>query len=373
MERVYLAYLRKHLAKKIILISGPRQCGKTTVSKMLTSDFDYLNYDVDEHRFQLKEKSWDRKKKLVIFDELHKLPRWKQWLKGIYDSEGTTPNIAVTGSARLDTFKRVGDSLAGRYFAYRLHPFDVRELKAIGFAATPAEIIDRLMSVGGFPEPFLDGTPEFYHLWKRTHLDVMLRQDMIDSDVVRNIRQIELLVDLLRTRVGGTVSYANLATELQVSDKTVKRWLEVLENLYVVFKITPYSKKIARSVLKQPKYYFYDVARVPDPGARFENIIAASLLKEVQFRSDCLGQDWNLSFLSKKGGGDVDFLITRDEKPKIMVEAKLSDDAPAPGFRLFANELKGAEKIQLVKNLKREKTYPDGVEIREAGQWLATW
>ncbi len=340
---------------------------------MLFPSFEYVNFDDEEGRKTIKEKSWDRKRSVIIFDEIHKMPKWKQWLKGIYDTEGVKPPIVVTGSARLDAYKKVGDSLAGRYFHYRLHPLDVRELTKLNYQLSPQEIIDRLMSVGGFPEPFLEGSKTFYHLWKKTHLDIILRQDLIDLEVVKNIKQIELLIDLLKTKVGSTISYTSLAEDLQVSDKTVKRWLEILENMYVVFKITPYSKNMARATLKQPKYYFYDIARVPDECSRFENLVAASLLKEVHFRQDCLGEDWSLHFVAKKGNGEIDFLIVKDSLPLKLIEVKLSDETPSKNFHLFAQELPGVERVQLVKNLKREKTFPSGIEVRFPGPWLSSW
>jgi predicted AAA+ superfamily ATPase len=373
MKRLYLEHVSRYLDRKIILLSGPRQSGKTTLTKMLRSRFDYINYDDEGGRQILREKSWDRKKELIIFDEIHKMPKWKQWLKGVYDTEGLQPPLIVTGSARLETYKKVGDSLAGRYFHYRLHPLDVRELVHLKHQLSPNEIIEQLMSIGGFPEPFLEGSKTFYNLWKKTHLDIILRQDLIDLEAIKNIKQIEILIDLLKTKVGSTISYTSLAEDLQVSDKTVKRWLELLENMYVVFKMTPFSKNIARATLKQPKYYFYDIARVPDEGARFENLVAASLYKEVQFRQDCLGENWDLHFLGKKGSGEIDFLITKDSNPLKMIEAKLSDDVPSKNFNLFSKDLPGIEKIQLVKNLKREKTFPDGPEVRSPGPWLAHW
>lgn len=340
---------------------------------MIESSFNYVNYDDEDGRKIIKEKSWDRKKKLIIFDEIHKMPKWKQWLKGIYDTEGVSPSLVVTGSARLDTYKKVGDSLAGRYFHYRLHPLDVRELTQLKYKLGPEEIVDRLLEVGGFPEPYLDGSKQFYNMWKKTHLDIIIKQDLIDLEVVKSIKQVELLIDMLKTKVGSPISYSSLAEDLQVSDKTIKRWLEVLENMYVIFKITPFSKNIARAVLKQPKYYFYDIARVNEEGARLENLVAASLLKEVQFRQDCLGENWDLHFLSKKGSGEVDFLLSLDGKPQKMIEVKMSDDSPSKSFHLFAKDLPQTEKIQLVKNLKREKTFPNGTEIRTVGAWLSNW
>lgn len=374
MKRIYQKYINEFLKKKIILISGPRQSGKTTLSKMGHKEFIYLNFDNEDDRKTLSERSWDKKIKLIIFDEIHKKPKWKQWLKGIYDKNEYLNNFMVTGSARLDTFKKVGDSLAGRFFHYRLHPLDVREICKVEPNANPNEVIDRIMNYSGFPEPYLAANKRFYTLWKKTHLDIILRQDLINLEDVRSLRTIEMLVELLKDRVGTPISYSNLARDLQVSDKTIKHWLIILENLYVIFKLTPFSDNIARSNLKQPKYYFYDVARVTfSPGAQFENLVACSLLKEVQFRADCLGENWDLFYLAKKGGFEIDFAITYENKIKFALEVKLSDTNLAKNFSPFLTDLKAVQKIQLVKNIEEEKMYPNGVEIRKAGPWLCKW
>ena len=336
MKRIYQKYINEFLKKKIVLISGPRQSGKTTLSKMGHREYIYLNFDNDNDRKTIREMSWDKKIKLIIFDELHKGPKWKQWLKGVYDTNEYNNSFIVTGSARLDTYKKVGDSLAGRYFQYRLHPLDVREICKIEKKSNPDEVIDRILNYSGFPEPYLANNKRFYNLWKKTHLDIILKQDLITLEDVKDLKSIELLIDLLKERVGSPISYSNLANDLQVSDKTIKSWLQILENIYVIFKITPFSKNIARSNLKQPKYYFYDVARVTaGDGHKFENLVACSLMKEIQFRTDCLGENWNLFYLSKKGGLEVDFAITYENKLKFAIEVKLSDSNPAKNFSPF--------------------------------------
>lgn len=372
MKRFYLEPLKKYLGRKIILISGPRQSGKTTLTKMMSKNSDYLNYDSGEHRKILRDLAWDRRKDLIIFDELHKMPKWKQWLKGVFDTEDKR-RFVVTGSARLDQFKKVGDSLAGRYFHYRLHPLDVREIIAMSSETEAKSVVNKLLMFSGFPEPYIEADKGFYQMWKRTHLDIILRQDLVDLEDVKSIRSIEILVELLVERVGSGVSYLGLSRDLQASDKTVKKWLEILENLYVIFKVTPYSKKITRSILKQPKYYFYDYARIPNEGAALENLVAASVLKEIHFRNDCNGESWELNYLAKKGTGELDFCILKDGKPYILLEVKTSDDSVSPNFKLFSQEFPGCQKIQLVKNLKREKTFPDGVEVRDLSNWLISW
>lgn len=374
MKRIYQKYINEFLTKKIILISGPRQTGKTTLSKMGHKEFIYLNYDADADRKIIYESSWDKKVKLIIFDELHKKTKWKQWLKGIFDKNDFKNNFIVTGSARLDTFKKVGDSMAGRYLQYRVHPFDVREICQIDKKSNPDEVMEQILNFSGFPEPYIANNKRFYNLWKKTHLDIILKQDLIYLENLKELKSIELLIELLKERVGSPISYSNLANDLQVSDKTVKNWLQILENIYVIFKLTPYSKNIARSNLKQPKYYFYDVARVSaSEGARYENLVACSLIKEIHFRNDCLGEEWELSYLSKKGGFELDFCISIEGKLKYAIEAKLSDTNLAKNFNPFLHELVDIEKIQLVKNIEQEKMYPNGVQIRKASHWLCNW
>jgi len=372
MERYLTNYILDDLKKKIVLLTGPRQSGKTTLSKMLSNNFDYLNFDNPEHRLGLIERSWDRSKDLIIFDELHKLKNWKSWLKSIYDTEGVQPRMIVTGSAKLDTYKKVGDSLAGRFFQFRLHPLDLKEIKKINNPDNLQIALEQLLDTGGFPEPYLEGNRRFYNRWKRSHLDIILKQDMIDLENVRENTSVETLIQLLRKRVGSPVSYTSLAQDLQCSDKTVKRWLTILENMYIIFRIRPFHRNIARSILKAPKYYFYDTGQViGDSGIKLENITACALLKEIHYIEDCYGEQAQLYYLKTKDNREIDFFVTRDEAPFLMIEVKWSDNNLSRNFSVFSKYFPGIKKIQIVKNLNREKTYPDGTEIRSAHNWLA--
>ncbi|CAN5315023.1 ATP-binding protein [soil metagenome] len=368
MERSITPFIKNDLNKKIVFITGPRQVGKTTISKALFPSYEYFNYDYAEHRLILKEASWDRKKPLVVFDELHKMHHWKRWLKGIYDTQGIQPQILVTGSAKLNTYKKVGDSLAGRYFQFRLYPLDLKEVKAYYSAE---EAFARLWQCSGFPEPFINGDETYYKRWKRSHTDIILRQDLLDLETVRDIQAIETLLELLKNNVGSPVSYANLARTLEKDAKTIKRWLQLLEELYLIFKVTPYSKKISRSLLKEPKYYFFDSACIPDPGARLENLVANALLKEQHYHEDIYGVSSKLHYLRTRDSKEIDFLLVIDEQPICMLEVKWSDDTLNKNFFYFDNFF-GPEtkKIQLVKELRREKTYANGIEVRDLISWL---
>lgn len=372
MKRYLTKYVQEDLDKKIILLTGPRQTGKTTLSKMLKSDFDYFNFDNLDDRLSLQKKSWDRSKKLVIFDELHKLKNWKSWLKGIYDTEGIPPSILVTGSAKLDTYRKVGDSLAGRFFQFRLHPLDLKEIYTFLKPQHLEKELDKLLVCGGFPEPFITGTTRFYNRWKKSHLDIILKQDLIELENIQQIVQIETLIQLLRNSVGSPVSYSSLARDLQCSDKTVKRWLTILENMYVIFKVPPFHKNIARAIQKTPKFYFYDTGQViGDSGVRLENAVACALLKEIHFREDCYGEARKLYHLRNKDGKEIDFCITTDDTPSSMVEVKWKDGNLSRNFQIFKNFFPRVKMTQVTKELKREKTFPNGVEIRIAHNWLS--
>ncbi len=372
MKRYLEKYILEDLSAKIILLTGPRQTGKTTLSKMLVSNYDYFNFDNPEHRLSLLDRSWDRSKELVIFDELHKLKNWKSWLKGIYDTEGIPPSILVTGSAKLDTYKKMGDSLAGRFFQFRLHPLDLKEIKRRLNPDNLSTSLDLLLETSNFPEPFLHGTTRFYNRWQKSHLDIIIRQDLLDLENIQQISSIETLIQLLRKRVGSPISYSSLAGDLQCSDKTVKRWLTILENMYVIFRVSPFHKNVARSILKAPKFYFYDTGQVlGDEGIKLENLVAGALLKEIHFLEDCLGERCELHFLRTKDGREIDFFVTRDGSPLLMLEVKWSDGKPSRNFHPFSSFFPNTRNVQLVKELDREKTYPDGTEVRSACNWLA--
>lgn len=370
MKRRLESYIRKDLPRKIVLLSGPRQTGKTTLSKQLYKDYDYFNYDSSSDRLAIKDKRWDRTKRLIIFDELHKMNQWKRWLKGVFDTEGIPPELLVTGSAKLDVHRRVGDSLAGRYFQFRLHPLDLKEIHHHLDIDLEAGF-ETLWNCSGFPEPFLEGNVTYYKRWRRSHVDIILRQDLIDLSSVRDIESIQTLVLLLSKRAGSTVSYANLARDLDRDPNTVKRWLQLLENLYIIYRVTPYSKNVMRSLKKEPKFYFYDHALIDEEGARLENLVANALKKELHFLEDTQGMKTGLHYLRTKEGKEIDFLITLDEVPTHLIEVKMGNDSPGSGFRQFSKIFPEAKLLQLVRNLPREATLPNGLQIKKLIPWLA--
>jgi len=358
MRRYLEESIKKDLQEKIVILSGPRQVGKTTLSRQLVPSYAYFNYDSSSDRRMLKKEEWPRDAQLIIFDELHKMKNWKSWIKGIYDTEGIPPGLLVTGSARLEASQKAGDSLAGRFFSYRLHPLTVKEICAI-LGESPADALDGLLRFGGFPEPYLKKSEVSARRWRRTHIDTIIRQDLLDLERVREIKSIEILIELLRERVGSSTSYSSLAEDLQVSIPTVKHWLEILENLYVVFAVRPYHKNIARSILKEPKYYFYDTGAVEgDLGAKMENVVALALWRDLHWLEDTTGRRVSLHYLRDKEKREVDFLAIIDNKPALMLEVKAGDDSFSRSLFHFHEFLNDASAVQLVYGLTRKKSTP---------------
>jgi predicted AAA+ superfamily ATPase len=354
-----MRYIESHvsqdLAKKMVFVGGPRQVGKTTLAKNIMdtryANGRYLNWDFDDDRQDILNKKWSAENDLLIFDELHKYPRWKSWIKGIYDTSELECSYLVTGSARLDVYKKGGDSLVGRYHYWRLHPFSLDEIPE---GISSKEAFNRLMTVGGFPEPFLDGDEREARRWRRERLDRVIREDIRDLESVRNIQSISLFLDLLRKRVGSLISFANLAGDLEISPKTAKSWIEILERMYLVFSIRPYTKSSPRAILKAPKVFFFNNGDViGDEGVRFENLVATSLLKRLHFLEDREGYRYELCYVRDKEGREVDFLILKEGIVEELIEVKFSDDQISKSLLYYADRLKPKRATQIVANLKR--------------------
>jgi len=353
--RYITPFILEDLKKKMVFVGGPRQVGKTTLAKaVLSAAFPagrYLNWDFDEDRQDILQKRWSADNTLLVFDELHKFPRWKRWIKGIYDVSHETHSFLVTGSARLDVYRRGGDSLMGRYHYWRLHPFTLDEIPK---GISPKEAFHRLMTVGGFPEPFLDGDERSARRWRRERFDRVIREDVRDLESIRNIQLLGMYLDLLRHRVGGLITLSNIANDLQISPKTAKLWLEVLERMYLVFSVRPYTKSLPRAVLKPPKVYFFDNGDVlGDEGARFENLIATSLLKRLHFLEDRDGYRYELRYIRDKEGREVDFVIVKEGELEELIEAKFSDDNISKSLLYYAKRLNPKKATQIVATIKR--------------------
>lgn len=364
MKRYCEPYIIQDLASKMVFIGGPRQVGKTTLAKCIMKDaFDsglYLNWDSDVSRRRIMSHEWENSTNIIVFDELHKYPRWKQWIKGVYDERPKKQNYLVTGSARLDVYRKGGDSLMGRYHYWRLHPFTIDELPP---KTSKAEGFERLMNIGGFPEPFLAGDERLARRWRTERFDRIINEDVRDLENVQNLQLLHLFIDMLRERAGGLIAISNIAKDLQVSPSTTKAWLALVERMYIAFPIYPLIKNIPRSILKPAKVFFYDNADTKeDVGVRFENLVATTLLKRLNFISDYHGFKTSLHYIRDKDGREVDFVTVIDGKVEDLIEVKYSDDQISSSLKYYAKKLKAKRAVQLVYKLKHSYD-KDGVLV----------
>lgn len=334
----------------MVFLGGPRQVGKTTLSTALIKDHfhdgTYLNWDIDEDRQAILNKQWTKKSPLIVFDELHKYSRWKQWIKGIYDTPHAEQTYMVTGSARLDTYKQGGDSLLGRYHYWRLHPITIDELPG---NLPSDEGLERLMTFGGFPEPFLVANEREARRWRRERFDRILSEDIRDLAPIKEIQLLRLFIDALRKRVGSLITLSNIAQDLQVSPNTTKYWLELIERLYIGFSIYPLQKNIERAIQKPFKFFFYDNSDVSgDRGAIFENLVATTLLKRLHFIEDFEGRRCKLHYIRDKDGREIDFATVIDGNLQEIIEVKISDTDISSSLKYYTKKLAPQYAIQIV-------------------------
>ena len=337
MKRYLTPFIQEDLKKKMVFLGGPRQVGKTTIALQLLRAKDeshpaYLNWDAVGMKQDIKSGILPSNQPLIVFDELHKYREWKSLLKGMYDTSKSKRKFLVTGSARLDYYNRGGDSLQGRYHYYRLHPLTLGELKA----RTAQNTVMDLLELGGFPEPFLAGNKKEWRRWQHERANRVIYEDVVSLERVQELSQLSLLLEALPARVGSPLSMKNLAEDLEVSPHTVKHWLLIFENLYQIFRISPFGSPKIRAVKKEQKSYLWDWSLCESEGARFENMVASHLLKFCHLKEDTEGYQMELRYLRDSDGREVDFVVIQNKKPLFAVEAKLGEKNLSPHISYFA-------------------------------------
>jgi uncharacterized protein len=382
--RILLPVVCEDLAEKMVFLAGPRQVGKTTLARgvlALEPRGTYLNWDNRADRRVVLESSWPAPPALIVLDEFHKYRFWKRWLKGEYDVHGADYRFLITGSARMDVYRKGGDSLQGRYHHLRLHPFSMGELAGQPPRARPFEPLvipdlastqdfTRLLERSGFPEPLFAATARAHRRWQKERVDRFFREDVRDLEAIRDLSSMELLADLLPARVGSPLSLNALREELEVSHRAVSHWMDVLERLYFAFRIRPYSARLARGLRKEAKCYLWDWSLVEDAGARFENMVAAHLLKLCHWLEDVEGLDARLCYLRDTAKREVDFVVTIKNKPWFAVEAKLGSSELSPHLCYFGERLRIPLLYQVVAQGARDYQR-NGCRVVPAPRWLA--
>lgn len=368
--RIYDAVLRDHLVRhrQMALVSGPRQSGKTTLCRSISDE--YLNWDNSDHRRILLRGAkaladhleLDRLRStipVVVLDELHKHSRWKGMLKGFFDTNGDQARLMVTGSSRMDIFRRGGDSLMGRYFLYRIHPFSAGECVRTGLPTDsiqpPVDIDpddwDALLNHGGFPEPFVRRDTRFTRRWRSLRHEQLAREDLRDVARISDLGAMETLMQLLAESSGRQLIYSALAQQIQVSVDTIKRWCDLLVRLHYGFFVRPWFRNVTKALRKEPKWFSRDWGGVKDEGARSETMVACHLLKAVELWTDLGLGDFELRYLRDKLQREVDFVVIRDRKPWLLVEVKTSDTRLSPALAHFQSQIGAPHALQVVMDL----------------------
>jgi predicted AAA+ superfamily ATPase len=357
--------IQQDLTKKMVFVGGPRQVGKTTLAKTFLKDGEgYLNWDVPEQRERILKKELPAAP-LWIFDEIHKYRGWRNYLKGLYDSKPSHQQILVTGSARLDFYRFSGDSLQGRYHYLRLHPLSMAELKS-----NDQEDLMRLLLLSGFPEPYFSGSAIESKRWSREYRTRLIREDLVQLERVQDLGHIELLAMRLPELVGSPLSINAIREDLQVSHKAVATWLQILERLYAIFRISPFGSPKIRAVKKEQKHYQFDWTLVPDMSFRFENLVASALLKWIHFQQDTRGEDVDLYYFRDVDGREVDFVIVSNKKPIQLIECKWNDAPVSSSLRYLKERFPEAKAWQISAIGKKDYIDELGIRISPATKFL---
>ncbi|MBP9112754.1 MAG: ATP-binding protein [Polyangiaceae bacterium] len=397
-----MRYLEKEMlsiweeGNKMVFLAGPRQVGKTTLATSLLANKDhYFNWDVDTQRAQiLKEKekffrllppAAKGKKLRLVLDEIHKYPRWKRFLKGLWDAHRAELELLVTGSGRLNIYQKGGDSLFGRYALFRLAPFTAGELlkKNAQKLAAPDAFLDHILHSKqsgaeealqlverwtGFPEPLFAQSQKQFVRWRRARRELVFKEDLRDLTLIRDLGLVEQMTSLLPARVGSLLSINSLREDVGVAYTTAQGWLQALERLYYHIELRPYAGTLTRTLKREGKIYLFDPSELENVGAKFENVVALHLQKIVDAWNDCGEGDFALHFVRDKEKREVDFLIVRDRKPWLLVECKTSDTNLDPSLSYFHERLKPKLSVQLVRNGTGDKR----ASLRQAkpGIWI---
>ncbi len=387
-KRYLEEYILEDLKDKMVFISGPRQIGKTTLARQIGDKFfkdsyTYLNWDSREDRAAIFKGITPAGQNLVIFDEIHKYEKWKNYIKGEYDKYTEKFSIIVTGSARLDVYKKGGDSLLGRYHPYRLHPLSLNELKKRILEFKPPQelifsdrgkdterIFNALLKFGGFPDVFLKQSERELRRWHNEKIDRLVREDIRDVENVRNISLLQVLIELLPSKVGSLFSLNSLREDLEVTHKTISSWIDIFEKFYYHFRIYPFQSTLIKSLRKEPKLYLWDWSEIKDESVRLENLIASHLLKFCHFLFDMGGYRVQLFYLRDKEQREVDFIVSVDNKPWFCVEVKNSFKNISNSLKYFAKKLEIPFVYQVV-NQKDIDICKDNVRIMSVSKFLS--
>jgi len=383
--------LQQDLDKKMVFIAGPRQVGKTTLAEKLSDSFSsrYYSWDILEHRKLIKENTLDLKSELWIFDEIHKYRQWRNWLKGCFDLHKSEHKILVTGSAKLDVYNRGGDSLQGRYFFHRLHPFTLSEVLGIKFNGDIDAIplltnepnirdsqssLETLLRLSGFPEPFLSQSVIDFSRWQLSYGHRLVQEDIRNLEKIIELDKMETLYEHLPKTVGSILSINSLREDLEVNHRTVSNWIKIFEKNYACFRIPPFGTSKIKAVKKEQKLYMWNSALAEKDSAKFENLIALHLLRLCHYITDLKGIKCELRYFRDTKGREVDFIIMKNNKAWMAIEVKESEQDLDSNLKYLLERSEIPYAFQLHLNGNLHKKLPNinktQIQIMPASQFL---
>lgn len=374
MKRYLQEAIALDLKQKMVFLGGPRQVGKTTLAKTLLAQQAntpllqgcYLNWDAQEDRERILSNQIPNSAGLIVLDEIHKFARWRQLAKGLFDKRKPGVEILITGSARLDLYRKGGDSLQGRYHYYRMHPLTLAEL-----GSHNKSDLNALLSLSGFPEPFFSGSEKETRRWAREYRSRVLQEDVASLERVKEISLLELMIHRLPDLVGSPLSINALREDLQVSHATVSRWMDIVERLYFLFRVLPFGSPKIKAVKKETKHYHFDWSMIPAVGPRFENLVACHLLKWCHYLEDTEGWEMELRYFRDVEQREVDFVVLKEKTPLYFIECKTSDLGISPSLRYLASRFPQAKAVQLVLDPEVDRIDSDGIRLCNARHFLA--
>lgn len=370
--------LKNHFIKykEILILLGSRQCGKTTLVKKIFPEALYMlvdnepvrkaleSYDINLYKTIIKPES-----KTVIIDEIHLLSNPGRAAKIIYDQ---MPDIKLilTGSSSFHIKNKTGESLAGRKIDYYLYPLTWNEYlfqndinsrmdfslfnKIAGIQISdnnPARLYDlpallnTVLVYGQYPNIINHPQDKEYLL---NFVDSLIFKDIIELNLIENKRTALNLLRLLSYQTGNLINYSELSSKLHIDQRTVKRYLEIFEQSFIIYRLYPYARNKRDEITRSPKIYFYDtgirnalinnfgdIDLRPDKGALFENFILMESVKANRY----LNAGYNLYFWRTKQKAEVDLILEKDDR-LLGIEIKFSKERKQ---RAFINNYPKAE------------------------------
>lgn len=301
----------------VLLVTGPRQSGKTHLCKHLFPDYEYVNLeDLSSRAFAVAdpERFLQQHGNPLIIDEAQNVP---DLLSAIQVRVDNNPKLRyiITGSCNFTLMRTITQSLAGRVAMFTLLPLSLREISSL----VESHTIEDILFQGQYPGVIAGEIPPqfFYYNYYRTYVERDVRQLMN----VKNILNFDKFVHLLATRAGSELNCSSMAKEVGVASTTIKDWLSILDTSYITFNISPYYANIGKRLTKMPKVYFHDtgllcyllgieqpsqLVKHPLRGAIFENLAISEMMKQ-QFN---LTRDPNLYFYRESAGKEVDAVLS---------------------------------------------------------------